>query len=119
MAYINKEKAKEIRNELKKEFPDFNFSVRIDGHISLNVSIMESPLDFSQAIKDYKMNGYVQLNHFHLESYEHSETLKKIKAVCNKGNYDNSDIQTDYFDVGWYFHFEIGKWDRPYKQIIK
>jgi hypothetical protein len=32
----------------------------------------------------------------------------------NGGNHDNSDVQTDYFDVGWYVDVNIGSWDKPY-----
>ena len=31
------------------------------------------------------------------------------------GNHNNSDISTDYFDVGWYIDINIGKWDKPYE----
>jgi hypothetical protein len=32
----------------------------------------------------------------------------------NAGNWDKSDIQTDYFNVGWYIDVNIGKWNKPY-----
>jgi len=32
----------------------------------------------------------------------------------NNGNHNNSDIQTDYFDVGWYITVNLGKYDTPY-----
>jgi hypothetical protein len=32
----------------------------------------------------------------------------------NTGNHDNSDSQTDYFDVGWYVDVKVGKWNKPY-----
>jgi len=35
-------------------------------------------------------------------------------AVMNTGNWDKSDIQTDYFNVGWYVDVNIGKWNKPY-----
>ena len=28
----------------------------------------------------------------------------------NTGNWDESDIQTDYFDVGWYLQLSLGNW---------
>jgi len=31
------------------------------------------------------------------------------------GNHDRSDIQSDYFDVGWYKSVNIGKWNKPYE----
>jgi hypothetical protein len=30
------------------------------------------------------------------------------------GNYNNSDIMTDYFDVGWYIEINVGKWNKEY-----
>jgi hypothetical protein len=40
--------------------------------------------------------------------------LKEILTAMNDGNHDNSDIQTDYFDVGWYVDVNIGRWNKPY-----
>jgi len=38
--------------------------------------------------------------------------LELIEAM-NVDNYDESDIQTDYFNVGWYIHLNVGRWDKP------
>jgi hypothetical protein len=35
----------------------------------------------------------------------------------NTGNWDESDIQTDYFNVGWYVDVKIGSWQKPYKVL--
>ena len=40
--------------------------------------------------------------------------LKEIFLVLNKGNYDNSDSQSDYFDIGWYVYLQVGSWNKPY-----
>lgn len=115
MAYMNKEHAATIRNNLKKAFPNFKFSVTIHHHSSINVSLMKSPLDFSKEFAEVKHSeGYIQVNYYYLERYEHSDTLKKIYDIINEGNHDNSDPQTDYFDVGFYINFNIGQWDKPY-----
>jgi hypothetical protein len=116
MAYISTEKVKEIRDNLKKEFPSIKFSVKRSHYSSVTVSIMKSPLDFSQDITNSGYN-YVQLNHYYLDRYSHSDVLKIIKDIAMKGNHNNSDPMTDYFDVGWYFHFNIGQFDKPYQQI--
>jgi hypothetical protein len=34
------------------------------------------------------------------------------------GNHDRSDIQTDYFDVGWYKSVNIGTWNKPYEVTL-
>ncbi len=47
MPYIRKETSKLIRNQLKKVFPQFKFSVRIEHHSSLVVTIKSGELDLS------------------------------------------------------------------------
>ncbi|MFW5847925.1 MAG: LPD29 domain-containing protein [bacterium] len=114
MAYITKEKAREIRNEIKKEFPTkkgWKFSITIKDYSSLNVDIMKAPIKFTE-------KNYEQLNHYYLENYDNSDVLIKIRDICNKTNYNNSDPMTDYFDVGYYFHLSVGKWDRPFELSI-
>lgn len=44
--------------------------------------------------------------------------IVRLLELMNIGNHDNSDIQTDYFDVGWYKDVNIGSWNKPY-QVIK
>jgi hypothetical protein len=110
MAYITKEKSKKVKAELKKAFPKIKFSVTIDNCTTLNINIMEAPFKFTD--KDYE-----QLNPYYLNRYQNSEALEQIKSIANQGNYDNSDIQTDYFEVGFYLHMNIGKWDKPFKLV--
>lgn len=109
MAYISTEDVRTIRQNLKREFPEIRFSVRCKDHMGVNVSIMKSPYDFSEVGESHNVN------HYHLDRYEeHGDLFKRIMAVVNAKNWDKSDPQTDYFDVGFYPHLEIGQWDRPY-----
>ena len=39
--------------------------------------------------------------------------IKRIIELTNKFNWDDSDTQTDYFDVKFYTHLNIGKYDKP------
>lgn len=110
MAYIDKEKSKEIRKQLKAAFPEIKFSVTIDNYTSLYCCIMEAPIRFTE-------EDYSQLNHYYLDRYEYSNVLQRISDICNEGNHNNSDSMTDYFDVGWYFSLNVGKWDKPFKLI--
>lgn len=43
--------------------------------------------------------------------------IKRITELTNKFNYDESDSQTDYFNVNFYLHLNIGKWDKPLVEI--
>lgn len=107
MAYITTEAVKEIRNELKKEFPNIKFSVVRENYSAIHVAIMEADLEFEKE--------YMPLNHYCLEKNPHAEILKKISEISNKNNFDKSDPMTDYFHVGYYFSLSVGKWDKPYK----
>jgi len=103
-AYIKAEDIKAIRNDLKKTFPAFKFAVsRSQGSSgSINVYILSGPMKFRDTDGD--------INHYHPGSYKNADTLKKIIAVINKKNYDNSDSQSDYFDVGFYLHLAQGRY---------
>ena len=51
MAYISTEDVKHIRNTLKKELPQFKFSVVRDHHSSVSIDLMKGP-----AFKDWEYN---------------------------------------------------------------
>lgn len=109
MAYISKEQVKEIRENLKKEFPNIKFSVTRNNYSKIEVAIIKSNLDFG--------TNFLDINHYYLEKYPHADILKRIKEIANEGNFDKSDIQSDYFHVGWYFSLLVGKWDKDYEMV--
>jgi len=116
MAYISAEDTKLIRQALKKVFPQFKFSVRNDRHTAIQVTILSGPVKFVDS-------DYSQLNQYYPENYNNSDILKQIIHIVNTGgtrpNYDNSDIMTDYFDVGYYVSINQGSWDKPYVCVAK
>lgn len=122
MAYITSEQVAEKRAEIKKAFPGWKFSITREDYSCIIVKILSAPLDFP-LVNDGK--AYQQLHGHTFENYftttEHPtlaeqcrEAVQKISRILQKGNHDNSDSQTDYFDVGWYIHLQIGAWDRPF-----
>lgn len=122
---------KEIRLNLKNEFPNQKFSVTCRNYDVITVCLMESP---ENPFADYKVEGYsdrhhgahVQLgntikntcNGYHLTD-QAVEMLKKVNEIGNRRNYDHSDIQSDFFDVNYYFYLHIGRWDKPFKIIAR
>lgn len=69
-------------------------------------------------IEYVKRTGYIQTNPYYLEdsfSGKALEFMQKAKQIMNEGNHDRSDIQTDYFDVGWYIDLHIGRWNKPFE----
>lgn len=64
--------------------------------------------------KNYQVcrEEHYQLNHYNVSWYkeltdECRNRIQKAIDICNSYNYDNSDAMTDYFDVGFYQHFEL------------
>jgi hypothetical protein len=133
MAYMSQIKKKQIKVELDKilKGTGFKYSVGVNNHSTIVLNLYSGPIDF---ISDYNTtyrspynetlcgdnactNAYIQVNPYHFGSHftgEAKELLTKLFKALNEGNWDNSDIQTDYFDKGWYTEVNIGKWDRPY-----
>jgi hypothetical protein len=125
MAFMNQEKKQPIVANLKKAFPakdGWKFSISVSDHVSLNVVILSAPLHLEDM---YDEDGE-SINQYHFRSHaeqaicipinqnEMLDVIDKIISICNEGNHDRSDIQSDYFDVGWYFNLRIGKWNKPF-----
>lgn len=71
-----------------------------------------------EGIEQDKKSGHVQVNPYWFQKHfvgESLEFLTKAFDILNEGNWDKSEIQADYFDVGWYVSVNIGEYDKPYK----
>ena len=89
--------AKEIRKDLKEVFgKEFKFSVRIQrfsGGQAINIDIKQAP----------KYACYVDTEMYpDPRTYVKKYIIKQIKKITDHYNYDDSDIMTDYFNVGFY-----------------
>lgn len=134
MAYINATEVKAIREALKTEFgKSMKFSVRKGaGGLSVTVSIMKGDVDFSELWSgktegDYNY-GYFEINQYWIErnhTEEHAKIFNKIVEIIKTAPYnagvsrrpwfDESDAMTDYFHTAYYFHLEVGAYDKPYE----
>jgi hypothetical protein len=117
MAYMSQEHKKKIAVELKKVVPKtWKYTLSVEHHSKIVMNIKEGP---KELLED-RTEGYNNIYHGSIDRKfkgELLETLKKIVAALNMDNYDNSDIMTDYFDVGHYVNINVGKWDKPFKAI--
>lgn len=131
MAYISQQTKKELAPAIKSVLKKFGVkgTVAVDNHSSLVVNIKEGIFDFigianekNKEISErrgtpyYPNDGYIQVNTYHTDTYgEASEFFSELVAAM-KGTrwYDNSDIQTDYFDTAYYLDINVGKWNKPY-----
>lgn len=133
MAYINAEQVKAIRLALKKEFPEFKFSVTKRHHSEVDVRLMSGPSFDKQKVWHRgeevvvdlnNMDSWSTINHYHTHWYgKYEEFFNKIieiiktapfKAGVGDLWFDESDSMTDYFHTAYYMSIGIGKWDKPY-----
>lgn len=107
-----KDKVKKVRQELKRKFPKFKFSVTMMNHNGVNVNIMQGPMELGK---------HESINHYHVDSnYKDNEEKRKfLKKVI-----EISDIATEYYETSdygrqpdYYLSVSIGKWDKEYIKI--
>ena len=132
MAYMNQERKAERAPAIKAILKKYNVkaSLAVRNHMTLVLNIKSGSIDFignfnetisadpylsargfTKAEKSLDVNPYHYQNHF---SGDAKEFMQEVFAVMNGGNHDRSDIQSDYFDVGWYVDVNIGQWNKPY-----
>jgi hypothetical protein len=47
-------------------------------------------------------------------TYQGYKLLKRVTQIADQYNYDDSDIQTDYYSVHFSFSLHLGKYDKPF-----
>jgi hypothetical protein len=130
MAYMNQERKAELAPAIKAVFKKYgiNGSIAVRNHMALVVSIKSGPIDFFESYNRVSMSRFQKCSHSpaqdcmdvnpyryhdHFDGVAH-DCLEELITAMNAGNHNNSDIQSDYFDVGWYANVSIGKWNKPY-----
>ena len=133
MAYMSQEKKAQLAPGIKAVLKKYGMkgTIGVRNHSTLCCNISEGPLDIIGNMYEIAMTKpetfyardkapkptYMQVNEFWIgDNYSGKckDFLIELKAAMDIGNHDRSDIQTDYFDVGWYLDINIGKWDKPY-----
>lgn len=122
MAYMNQEKKAKIAEALKKVMPrGWKYTLRVRDYSTIVCTIRQAPVDLMAAVARNEYNRddtYFTVNTYHVRNYFEDEyvadVMERIVAALNTGNWDRSDTQTDYFDVGHYVDLRIGSWDKPF-----
>lgn len=118
MGYLAKEKVKEIRQRLKKEFPNYTFSV-VSSYGGVDVYIMKAD------ILPVNNDGTNYINHYYIKDHwslnqQAMEVLLKIQEVIldvePQINY-NKDNPYEGVDFNYYYNIQFGKYDKPYERI--
>lgn len=121
MAYINQDEKKVIAANLKNVIPaSWKYSLSIENHSKIVCTIKSAPIDLIAACKNKhsSVKDHLDVNTYYLDNAFDGDVLsimQNIKKELNLNNYDNSDSQTDYFDVGHYIAIQIGKWNVPFQ----
>jgi len=121
MAYITKDEIKSIREALKKEFPNFRFSVKNRNHSTADIAIKSGPEDFSDILEG---RGHIGINTYYTKEFypEKEGFFDKIVEIAKtapavdggKEWFDKSDSMTDYFHTAYYINVSVGEWNKPY-----
>ena len=133
MAYMSQEKKVKIAPKIKAILAKYKVkgSLAVRNHMTLCLNLKSGSIDFIansnkvcsnnhyQVASGFKpsTSGYDQVNPYHFKDHYDGKALAFMQEVfhaMNDGNHDRSDIQSDYFDVGWYVDVNIGKWNKPY-----
>lgn len=114
MAYMNQEIKGRLAPQIKAVLKKYGMkgTLAVKHHSSLVLNIQKGKIDFGV--------DHVQVNPYYIESHfsgDAKDFLKEVKEAMSKENYDNSDLMTDYFDVGYYVNINIGRWEKPYEVI--
>lgn len=127
---MNQDRKKTLVALAKKalaKWPGVKWTTRVKRPGTLIFTVVESNLDFAadviesapygeRAVRHIREDGCIDVNHYNLDRAWRGESLAFFTAARDAlmtGNHNNSDPMTDYFDVGWYLSFEIGRWNKP------
>lgn len=132
MAYMDQTKKAKIAPVVKKILVKYNLkgSLSVRSHMTLCLKVKQGPIDFIKNFNDTvsQQPGYggrvaandLDVNPYHYQDHftgKAKAALTELFDAMNDGNHDRSDIQTDYFDVGWYIDLNIGSWNAPYALV--
>jgi len=122
MAYVSQELKAKIAPKVKAILKKYKVkgSLAVRNHSSLVLTVKEGAIDFIAdhgGVHDY---GSIQVNPYHYKNHflgKSKAFLSEVIPALNDGNWDKSDSQSDYFNVGWYVSVNIGKWNKPYAKV--
>lgn len=125
MAYVSQERKAQLAPKIKAICKKYGVkaTLSVRNHMVLCLNIKSGKIDFIGDFNrtcnpQFLAKNYIQVNQFWYKDHFDGEAyhfLSEVIPAMNAGNHDNSDIQTDYFDVGWYIDVNVGKWNKPYE----
>jgi hypothetical protein len=134
MAYMNQERKNQLAPGIKKVLADYGMKATIaTDRFTIKINVKEGPLDlvgdFNKTVASERERkgqkwtdmDYVDVNPYwfknQFSNIDNLQFVEKLLMAANDGNWDKSDSQIDYFNVGWYVDLNIGRYDKPYKRV--
>lgn len=132
MAYMSQERKASLSPKIKAICKKYGVkaSIAVRNHSTLVLNIKSGKIDFFESFnricsktpryinagwkpqeKSLDVNPYWYTEHFDGTALKF---LSEVIPAMNIGNHDNSRIEVDYFDVGWYVDIKVGRWNKPY-----
>lgn len=122
MAYVSKETKAELVAAVKKVLPaEWKVTFRVEHYSKIVCIIRKAPVDLVECYgnDDGECPSYYRINEYNIRNHcankEVADVLVNIVDALNGKNHDNSDVMTDYFDVGYYIDVMFGDWKKPFE----
>lgn len=135
MAYVSQALKAKLAPQIRKICQRYGVkaSLAVRNHSTLVLNVRQGEIDFISSFNRVcsakpraahlpfrPAQDHISVNeHWYHEHFDGAalKFLKEVIPAMNVGNHDRSDLQTDYFDVGWYVNVNIGQWDKPYALV--
>ena len=138
MAYVSQDLKAKLAPAIKAVLKKYGIkgTLAVRTHSTLQLNIKSGKIDFienylatdanspsakklsADQIAYVRKNSALDVNPYWFQEHFSGDAknfLTEVIRAMKVGNWDNSDIQTDYFDVGWYIDVNIGNWSKPYQ----
>lgn len=131
-----KDVARLVREQLKRELPEWKFSVTYKGYSmgsSIDLRLMAGTEEVIASVDCYNARqGYAQLNQYTFGEYAVRngtwnngvhltqrgwDVMATANRIISDYHWDESEPQTDYFCCNFYYHLCIGAWNRDYQVL--
>lgn len=122
MAYMNQEMKATIAKNLKPVLKKFGVkgTLSVSNHSTIVLTLKSGKIDFfadygdSEDARKFGIDVNPYWFHEHFTGKSKQFLTEAFRALKSANWYDESDIQTDYFNTAYYFRINVGKWNKPY-----
>jgi len=129
MAYMNQEKKAKIAAAIKPLLAKYKLkgTLSVRNNMSIVLTIKSGSIDFIGNFNTYNANNNrfnpatnsIDVNPYwykdHFDGIAKQALSEIVPAMYSADYYDNSDIQSDYFDTAYYVDVNVGNWNKPYE----